>query len=80
MLSIIAAMAASVTLCVRMKKLPAFLELEAPTQAEQPIACDMLLMRCWLVRHSEGNDGVTFPVRRGESRKRDFRESAGCNV
>jgi hypothetical protein len=28
----------------------------------------------------KSNNRVTFPVRRGESRERDFRERGGCNV
>src|SRR5260370_28252455 len=32
----------------------------------------MLLLRCWLVGHSGGNEGVTFPVRRGDRESATF--------
>src|SRR5215470_4755981 len=37
----------------------------------------MLLMRCWLVGHSEGNEGVTFPVRRGDRESATFGNVGG---
>jgi hypothetical protein len=67
----------SVSLCVPDEKLAAFVELEAATQAEQPIASNMLLMRCWLVGHNEGNEGVTFPMRRGDRESATFGNLGG---
>jgi hypothetical protein len=62
------------------EKLTAFVELEAATQAEQPIALKMLLLRGWLVGHSGSNKGVTFPARYGDREKRNFRERGGSNI
>jgi hypothetical protein len=54
------------------EKLMAVVELEAATQAEQPIGWKVLLLRCWLVGHSGGNEGLTFPVRRGNRESATF--------
>src|SRR5262249_13137785 len=48
------------------EKLTAFLELEAATEAEQPIASGMLFLRCGVAGHSGGNNGVTFRCAAGD--------------